>query len=95
MALKNTPNSEVYLLNLGQKISGLGHQATNSFKTKAPEILDMLQWKYNRIFDAMNISTASLTTERKWRCATGYDEKRFRKFSRGTLLSSKKMVKVL
>ena len=27
----------------------------------------------------MNISTASLTTERKWRCATGYDEKRFRK----------------
>lgn len=27
----------------------------------------------------MNISTASLTTERKWRSATGYDEKRFRK----------------
>jgi len=26
----------------------------------------------------MNISTASLTTERKWRSATGYDEKRLR-----------------
>lgn len=79
MALKNTPNSEVYLLNLGQKISGLGHQATNSFKTKAPEILDMLQWKYNRIFDAMNISVSSLLTNRKWRSETGYDEKSFRK----------------
>ncbi len=27
----------------------------------------------------MNISTTSLTTERKWRSATGYDENRFRK----------------
>ncbi len=27
----------------------------------------------------MNISTTSLTTERRWRSATGYDEKRFRK----------------
>ena len=27
----------------------------------------------------MNISTASLTTERRWRSATGYDENRFRK----------------
>lgn len=27
----------------------------------------------------MNISTTSLTTERRWRSATGYDENRFRK----------------
>ena len=27
----------------------------------------------------MNISTTSLTTERRWCSATGYDEKRFRK----------------
>ena len=27
----------------------------------------------------MNISTTSLTTERRWRSATGYDENRFRR----------------